>query len=244
MSISESCQPIQCDHGLRRQAIVASLLSDVFQGRIKAGRHLVTRELAGRFGVSHTPIREALIAMAGMGMIDLLPNRGAVVREISEREVVAICRVRRVMECEAVRRACGRIDAVELKALAVAFKRLAEVRPEDKANRVEHARVLDSRLHDRIANSCGNSFLASELSRLTILFRAFRDVAWEYVVAKDEFDRIGEEACEHLAIVEALAVGDRRAAARAMSKHIMGGAVYWGRVVRAGRRREGMGEKP
>jgi DNA-binding GntR family transcriptional regulator len=243
MSVSESCQPIQCDHGLRRQAIVASLLSDVFQGRIKAGRHLVTRELAGRFGVSHTPIREALIAMAGMGMIDLLPNRGAVVREISEREVVAICRVRRVMECEAVRRACGRIDGVELKSLAVAFQRLGEVKPEDKANRVEHARVLDTRLHDRIANSCGNSFLASELSRLTILFRAFRDVAWEYVVAKDEFDRIDEEAREHLAIVEALAGGDRQAAARALSKHIMGGAVYWGRVVRAGRRREGMGEK-
>jgi DNA-binding GntR family transcriptional regulator len=243
MLVSDSCQPIQSDHGLRRQAIVASLLADIFQGRLDAGRHLVTRELALRFGVSHTPIREALIAMAGMGMIDLLPNRGAVVRHISAREVSEICRVRRVLECEAVRRACGRIDPVEVTALSAALERLTEVKPQDPARRVEQARALDSRLHDGIAAACDNAFLASELSRLTTLFRAFRDVAWEYVGAKDDFGRIGEEACEHLAIVEALAVGDRRAAARAMSKHIMGGAVYWGRVVRAGRGRGSMGEK-
>src|SRR5439155_12484206 len=72
-----------CDHGLRRQAIVQSLLSDVFQGRLRAGQHLVTQALAERFGVSHTPIREALITLAGIGIIDLLPNRGAIVRPVT-----------------------------------------------------------------------------------------------------------------------------------------------------------------
>jgi DNA-binding GntR family transcriptional regulator len=67
-----------CDHGLRRQTIVASLLADVFAGRLRAGQHLITQELARRFGVSHTPIREALIAVAGLGVVDLQPNRGAV----------------------------------------------------------------------------------------------------------------------------------------------------------------------
>ena len=103
MSVSKPCRPLKCDHGLRRQAIVASLLTDVFQGRLRAGQHLVTRELAGRFGVSHTPIREALIALAGIGIIDLLPNRGAVVRRVTPRDVREICQVRRVLECEAVR---------------------------------------------------------------------------------------------------------------------------------------------
>ena len=45
------------DHGLRRKAIVESLLTDVFEGRLRAGQHLVTQELAERFAVSHTPIR-------------------------------------------------------------------------------------------------------------------------------------------------------------------------------------------
>ena len=106
--------PLRCDHGLRRQAIVQSLLTEVFEGRLRAGQHLVTQDLADRFGVSHTPIREALIALAGIGIIDLLPNRGAVVRRVTARDVREICQVRRVLECEAARNACGRADAAEL----------------------------------------------------------------------------------------------------------------------------------
>src|ERR1700752_1585397 len=100
-------------NGQRRQAIVQALLTDVFQGRLRAGTHLVTQELAERFGVSHTPIREALITLAGIGIIDLLPNRGAVVRRVTVEEVREVCQVRRVLECEATRSACGRIALAE-----------------------------------------------------------------------------------------------------------------------------------
>ena len=44
-------KPMKCDHGLRRQAIMRSLMTDVFNGRLRAGQHLVTQELAERFGV-------------------------------------------------------------------------------------------------------------------------------------------------------------------------------------------------
>ena len=88
-----------------------------------------------------------------------------------------------------------------------------------------------SRLHDRIAGSCGNAFLAKELSRLKTLFRAFRDVAWAHDEARNDCRRLAEESREHLAIVEGLAAEDARAAARAMSRHIMGGAKYWSRVL-------------
>jgi DNA-binding GntR family transcriptional regulator len=232
MSVSGRCSPLNCDHGLRRQAIVASLLTDVFHGRLRAGQHLVTRELAGRFGVSHTPIREALIALGGIGIVDLLPNRGAVVRRVGPHEVREVCQVRRALECEAVRRACGRIDRSELAALTDGFHRQLAVPLSQRAGFVEQARALDSRLHDLIAGSCGNAFLANELSRLKILFRAFRDVSWEHDGARNEYGRIVEEPHEHLAIVEALAAGDGRGASRAMSRHIMAGAKYWSAVLR------------
>ena len=232
MSVSEPCLPLKCDHGLRRQTLVASLLADVFQGHLRAGQHLVTRELAARYGVSHTPIREALIALSGIGVIDLLPNRGAVVRRVSPREVREICQVRRVLECEAVRRACGSIDGAELRDLTAGFATQMAVESSERAGFVEQARALDSRLHDRIAGSCGNAFLANELSRLKILFRAFRDVAWDRDGARNDYGRLAEESREHLAIVEALAAGDGRGAARAMSRHIMAGARYWSLVLR------------
>ena len=124
MPVSRDANAVQCDHGLRRQTIVQSLLADVFQGRLRAGEHLVTQELAERFGVSHTPIREALITLAGIGIIDLLPNRGAVVRRVTPHEVREVCQVRRVLECEAARSACGRIDLAELHALAGELRRM------------------------------------------------------------------------------------------------------------------------
>ncbi len=231
MPASRPSRSLKCDHGLRRQALVQALLTDVFQGRLRAGSHLVTQELAQRFGVSHTPIREALVALAGIGIIDLLPNRGAVVRRVGDRDVREICQVRRLLECSATRSACGRIDLAELHALASELRRLMDFKALSGPAFIEEARALDSRLHDTIAASCGNTFLAKELGRLKILFRAFRDVAWEHDGARNDFHRLSEEAHEHLAIVEALLAGKARDAAQAMARHIRSGAKYWSRAI-------------
>jgi DNA-binding GntR family transcriptional regulator len=166
------------DHGLRRQVVVEKLLGDVFQGRLRAGEHLVMQELSDRLGVSPTPIREALIALAGIGIVELLPNRGAVVRRFTSNDIRELCQVRRALECEATRLACGRLDLAELDALATDFRRMQSARRLN-VRFIEKARRLDSRLHDLIAEACGNRFLAQELSRLKLLFRAIRDVAWE-----------------------------------------------------------------
>jgi DNA-binding GntR family transcriptional regulator len=222
---------LKCDHGLRRQTLAESILKEVVQGTLRPGQHLVAQGLAERFGVSLTPIREALIALAGVGIVDLLPNRGAVVRRLTPREVREICAVRRVLECAAVRAACGRIDRAELESLHDEMRRLVAVRPPFRASFVEEARAVDSRLHDAIARCCGNALLAKEIGRLTILFRAFRDVAWECETARREYGRLVAEAHEHLAIVEALMAGDRRAASRALARHIHSGMKYWCRAL-------------
>lgn len=221
------------DHGLRRKAIVESLLADVFEGRLRAGQHLVTQELAERFSVSHTPIREAFVALAGIGIIDLLPNRGAIVRPVTSKDVREMAQVRRVLECEAARRACGRTDLAQLESLAEDLRRLVKASARGSSRFIEQARAIDSRLHDLIAASCGNDFLASELSRLKILFRAFRDVAWAYVTARNDYRRLADEAHEHLAIVDALLAGDGKEAALAMSRHIRSGVKYWSRAIPA-----------
>jgi DNA-binding GntR family transcriptional regulator len=234
---------LNCDHGLRRQAIVESVLREVFQGRLRAGQHLATQQLADQFGVSHTPIREALISLAGIGVIDLVPNRGAIVRRVVAKDVREIFQVRRALECEAVRSACGRIDVSAFELLAEDLTRLkpAQSRPAHRKpngrlqmRSVEKARQIDSRLHDLICNSCGNGFLGKEITRLKTLFRAFRDLAWEHDTNHNDFRRVAEETGEHLAIVEALLAGDRRRAVRAMSYHIRSGARYWTRVLPEG----------
>lgn len=223
-------------HGHRRREIVQQLLTDVFQGKLKAGERLVVTALANRFQVSQSPIREALVTLEGIGIVDIAANRGAVVRKVSGQEIREICQVRRALECQAVRLACGRIDLAELHELAGAFRTAARPaatkrRPGVAAmkKRIEVARGLDSRLHDLIASSCGNQFLTRELSRLKLLFRSFRDVAWSTRSTASDVARFCNEAKEHLAIVEALLAEDGKAASKAMSRHIRMGVKYWTR---------------
>ncbi len=221
--------PTNSGRGLRRGSIVDALLEDIFGGVLRGGEHLVTQALAERFGVSHTPVREALIALGGIGVVDLLPNRGAVVRRVTPEDVRAISRVRRVLECEAVRGACGRMDRATLETLRAELGVLAASIP--TAELAEVARTLDTRLHDGIAAACGNALLASELGRLKSLFRGLRDAAWRQVEARNDYRRMGEEAAEHLAIVEALLAGQRKAAASAMADHVLSSIRCWNRAL-------------
>ncbi|QDU20822.1 GntR family transcriptional regulator [Urbifossiella limnaea] len=227
MPTTRSAEP-GFDHGRRRPSVVRAVLTDVFQGRLKAGDRLVTQTLAHRFGVSHTPIREALIELAGIGVVDLLPNRGAVVRRVTAKDVREVCQVRRSLECLATRHACGRVDRETLAGLGAESETL--VTAGATPDTITQARDVDDRLHDAIAASCGNSFLRAELARLKTLFRAFRDVAWEQEEERKDYHRIGVEAREHLDLIRALEAADAKAAGRAMARHIRSGEAYWTRI--------------
>src|SRR3954466_11096106 len=133
------------DHGLRRQALVRAILTDIFHGKYRAGQRLVTEVLANRFRVSHTPIREALIELGASGVVDLLPNRGAVVRKVTARDVREVLQVRKVLECEAVRGAAKRADRDRVAAIEGDIHALAAAKAGPDA--VTRARELDNTLH-------------------------------------------------------------------------------------------------
>ncbi|WP_437203859.1 GntR family transcriptional regulator [Planctomicrobium sp. SH664] len=219
-----------CSHGQRRQMVTGLLIKEIFHGRLKAGKHLVIKDLAERYQVSPTPIREALICLETIGIIDFVPNRGAVVRKVSAGDVREVAQVRRALECEATRLACGRLDLSQLHALAEEFRKIHKIKRRSAAL-VAKARKLDDDLHDLIAESCGNRFLMQELSRLKLLFRAFRDTAWEQNANTSDPFRCVEEAAEHLAILTALIEGNAKAACQAMSRHIRSGVRYWSRAL-------------
>ena len=212
---------------MRREALAATILAEIFNGTLVAGQRLVAQDLAERHGVSQTPIREALIALAAIGMIDLLPNRGAVVRRVGEREVREVCQVRRILECEAVRTACGIMTAESLDEIGDAIRQIRSRCDAANEDLVRIALVVDSRLHDAIAAACGNELLAREIGRLKLLFRAFRDGSWERVATQNDYSRLAIEADEHMRILDALKANDAAGAADAMAQHIQSGERYW-----------------
>jgi DNA-binding GntR family transcriptional regulator len=172
------------------------------------------------------------MVLTGIGVVEMRPNRGAVVRALGPAEVRGIYLVRRALECEAVRGACGRIGAEDLRALHDELTRHLANGAGDRSASIQRAQAVDNRLHDLIAASCGNPFLRGELERLKLLYRFLRDVAYEQEGLLNNYFRKDLAAREHLAIVEALLAGDKRLAVRAMSRHIVSGLRYFSRVAR------------
>ena len=205
------------DHGKRRHGVVQEVLAALFEGRLQPGERLRVEHLAKTYEVSVTPVREALVELAGLGLIDLQPNRGAVVRPFGPRQLREFSQLRRILESEATRNACGRIAPYELTALATGLSALVAAPRSPKWS--AETRRMDTQLHELIAQRCGNERLAYELARYSVLFRMLRDTHHRRRTSRANYAQM-EENSEHLAIVQALQAQNADAAAVAMSVHI------------------------
>lgn len=217
-------------HGEKREHIVSFVLARIVEGDFLPGARLTTKQIADQLNVSLTPVREAFAELSGIGVIELEPNRGATVHSFSKREIQDVCRVRGALECEAIKGAIGRIPRDFLLKLDSEFRELTTGPIKGKKN-IVRARKLDSQLHDSIADYCGNEFLRRELQRLSKLFRSFRDASWIESEAREDCDRLSEEAKEHASITSALIARDKRLAVREMRRHINASSKYWARGI-------------
>jgi DNA-binding GntR family transcriptional regulator len=216
--------------GNLRQQITSRLMTGIFLGRFQSGQRLIVQGLAEAYDASPTPVREALVELASFGLVDLLPNRGAIVQPFGPAEIREISQIRRLLESEATRCACGRIPADDLTGLEQELRRL-EVLPHDQAWD-DRARALDTRLHGLMAGSCGSRRLAAEIGRYLVLFRTLRDVSHQRD-AWTNFSR-SNDVPEHLAIVLSLRQSDAEGAALAMDRHIRSAALKLEEVIFTG----------
>jgi DNA-binding GntR family transcriptional regulator len=216
--------------GNLRQQVTSRLMTGIFEGRFRSGQRLVVQSLASAYQASPTPVREALVELASLGLVELLPNRGAVVQRFGPHEIRDISHIRRLLEVEATRCACGRTPADELAALRQELLQLASL-PHDRA--WDHrARDADTRLHGLIAEHCGSRRLAAEIDRYLTLSRSLRDVSHQRD-AWTNFSR-SNDVPEHLAVVAALVASDAETAARAMDQHIRSVAIKLEEIIFSG----------
>jgi DNA-binding GntR family transcriptional regulator len=198
--------------GALRHELAKRLLIEIFQGKMPEGTRLIAMNLAARFGVSSTPVREALFELEDSEVVEVIHNRGAVVKRFGREELREIFHMRRLIEGEAVRLACPRLEKEILEDLRRRLKDLAKRRHD--AQWLEAEMALDRELHATIAASCGSSRLAKEFERYNMLVEALRSVVGgERQALRDAF-------ATHLEIVEALLARDSDAAAAAMTRHV------------------------
>lgn len=196
-----------------RTTVARHLMRSIFTGVMTSGDRLVVTKLAEQLGVSATPVREALVELHNIGLVDLLPNRGGVCLPFGVRQLREIYHIRRVLEVETIRLACGHIPKKQLVAMTQSFEELAKqdcMQPDWSPRAIDD----DIALHNMIAEHCGNGRLCHELDRYTDMMRVIREVAG------NQRDIQKQAVEEHLQILSALMDGDANQAARAMSRHI------------------------
>ena len=200
----------------RRGWVVKSILRSIFTGEFRGGDRLVEEELAVSIGVSRTPIREALGELAGVRMIELKPNHGAVVLPFGPKQIRELYHIRRVLESEAARLAAPHIDVDALSQLRLEHEDLlhADPRPLDWS---AHILVLDQRFHELVARSSGMPRLSEEIDRYRSLVESIREAVGNIAHAQDV------ALVEHIRVIDRLLERDGEGAAEAMSRHITRG---------------------
>src|SRR5579872_3688913 len=94
--------------------ILSRLRDYVVEGNIPDGGRIPERQLCEMFGISRTPVREALKVLASEGLVNLLPNRGSRVRSLSEQDICDLFDLMGGLEALAGRLACERITDEEV----------------------------------------------------------------------------------------------------------------------------------
>ena len=196
-----------------RHEVVVRLMASIFHGDIPAGARLVIRKMAEQMGVSATPIREALVELEAIGVVQFIHHRGVVVKPFGRQELRDIFHLRRILESEAALCACGHIPADELKTLRREMRQLLN-EGEENPEWSTKSMATDQKLHEMIAVHCGNARLVDEIHRYDALIQTTREIVGNRRQAQYKALE------EHVPIVNALLAGDAEKAAAAMTQHI------------------------
>jgi DNA-binding GntR family transcriptional regulator len=189
-------------------AVYRVLFEDIRQQRLLPNASLQEEDLAARFQVSRTPVREAVRRLIQDG---LLERRGSStsVRQLTVEEVANIYPMIAVMEGLAARLAAERISDAELDALHEMHERMA-----GEADSSPAFIETNQAFHDAIIEAAGNPPLAREIERFRMITNHFRQV----VLGMPQ--RQNQSTAEHAAILEALRSGNGAGAEAAMRNHV------------------------
>ncbi|MGW8600708.1 GntR family transcriptional regulator [Streptomyces sp. NPDC055893] len=190
----------------RTQYVLEAIKHDILTGGLRPGQALVEAELAARFGVSKTPVREALKTLAGSGLVVMNQYKGVTVRMVDADMARAVYDVRLLLEPEAVRRTVA--SRAPLDDARQALRRAAGA--EDPAERS----LANRAFHRALYLPCGNPLLGRMLDEVRDQAALVSTVAWAAVPSWER------EAAEHEQILWLAAAGDVDGVGRAVHDHI------------------------
>jgi DNA-binding GntR family transcriptional regulator len=193
--------------------VLSRLRDFIVEGNLAEGARIPERQLCGMFGISRTPLREALKVLASEGLVDLLPNRGARVRELSLQELAELFDVIGGLEALAGRLACERMTAAEFGEVEQLHHQM--YRHYLNREMPDYFRC-NQLIHQKIVAAGRNSSLSSAYATLAGRIRRVRYTA----NLAHKRDRWGEAMREHEAILDSLRRRDGRELSDILFRHL------------------------
>lgn len=196
----------------RGEALRDEIEQDIVTGHFQPGERLDEQSLADRFGVSRTPIREALMQLASAGMVQLHSRRGAFVASLGLKEIIE-----RFEAMAALEGMCGALAARritdEQRAMLLAVHE--ECQNEAKNGASDPYYYANERFHQTIYEACHNTYLAEQARQLHNRLKPYRRLQLR------ARHRIGHSLTEHQKIVDAIMAGDSAKAEQRLRDHIL-----------------------
>ncbi|MBC7436970.1 MAG: GntR family transcriptional regulator [Bdellovibrionales bacterium] len=194
---------------LLRETVYEQLRAEVINCKLAPGTEMREAELAARFEMSKSPVRDALMRLAREGLVITLPRQGYRVAPVSLNDVLDMFHLRAALE-----RAC--MERIVLRASDADLKALDRFRKFDAAKWKGGFIAFNREFHRRIADLGGNARMRDQLHDLIDQLERAVQVSVASTRAGDPQPLVNE----HAAIIDALQARDRRAAQRLAEQHI------------------------
>ncbi|PWE27880.1 GntR family transcriptional regulator [Pararhodobacter marinus] len=193
------------------ERIESALQDAIFEGRYADGERLDETRLATQFGVSRTPVREALRRLSATGLVEQHANRGVFVRQPGPVDLYEMFQVMAELEAFCARLACSRIAPDTVTALRHANDACAAAADN---NDIDTYYEANETFHRLIYDESGNAFLAARCRDLQKRLRPYRRTQLRAP------GRLTQSLAEHAQVVDAIAAGQPDRAAAALRDHV------------------------
>lgn len=193
------------------EEVIDQLRDRIVQGELAPGARLNERVLCEQLGISRTPLREAIKMLATEGLVELMPNRGAIVTPLKAANIADTLAVMGTLESLAGELACANADDAEIAEIrALHFEMLAHHARGDLAGYFKYNQLI----HLKIIEASGNPVLTNTYRQLNANVRRARYMA---NLSQERWDAaVGE----HKEILDALAARDAQRLKRLLAEHL------------------------
>jgi len=196
------------------ETLISTILDWIDIGRLNPGDMIDDAVLAAEFGVSRTPVREALLQLEAMGLIRRLPRKGATVFRPTLEEFLAILEVHAKLEGQAAGLAARRLSKSWATALEAAVQACESFAAEKGDADPDAYYQLNLRFHECVALAAGNPFLTEMIKTNARKLLAYYRARYRYAGA------IATSAREHRAIATLIFARNADAAEALMQRHV------------------------